>query len=149
MTQDLSAFSPLARGLIARQGYALIGADALDAVACDLPLAMLFLAGDAERLSDSDDAAVILAELDKLLQGHVTPLIAARADERTLQRRFRFTAFPALVFLREGQYLGCIERVLDWQDYLAELPTILGREPHDPPAYRLPEHCAPAATTAL
>ncbi len=145
MTEDLSAFSPLARGIIERNGYRVVGVDTLDAVAGALPLAMLFFAGDAERLGESDDAAVVLVELDKLLAHRVVPLIAARGDERTLQRRFRFTAFPALVFLRDGGYLGCIERVLDWQDYLAELPEILARTPHAPPAYRLPDHCAPSA----
>ncbi|MBN8874139.1 MAG: hydrogenase-1 expression HyaE [Rhodospirillales bacterium] len=144
MTYDLSTFSPLARRIIETEGFPVVGADALDPVCAALPFAMLFLAGDASRLSESDDAAVILVELHKLLGDRVTPLVAAREDERAFHRRFRFTAFPALVFLRDGQYLGCIERVLDWQDYLLELPAILGRAPHEPPPFRLPAHCAPS-----
>ncbi|MDZ7894478.1 MAG: hypothetical protein U5M50_05615 [Sphingobium sp.] len=41
-------------------------------------------------------------------------LVCARADEREIQKRYRFTGFPSLIFLSHGRYLGCIERVLDW-----------------------------------
>lgn len=137
-----AAFSPLLDGIIDRQGYRVVDAAMLDDIAPDLPLALVFFAGDANRLAESDDVAVILPELERALDGQAQVLVAARADERALQRRLRFTAFPALVFLSAGRWLGAIEGMRDWSDYCREIPEILGREPSDPPAYKLPAGCS-------
>lgn len=134
----MTSFTTLQTSLIARRGYRVVDAEALDKLAADLPLSMLFFAGDGARVAESDDGAVILAELDDALDHVVTVLVVDRASERPLQRRYHFNAFPALVFLKEGGYIGCIERVLDWADYLREIPEILARTPHEPPPFRLP-----------
>ncbi|WP_226632566.1 hydrogenase-1 expression HyaE [Novosphingobium profundi] len=134
-------FSPLLEGICQRHGYPIVGEADLDAALEGAALALLFFCGDHRRLAESNDVAVVLPELDKALAGHARVLVCAREDERALQRRFRFTAFPTLVFLREGRYLGAIEGIRDWSDYLVEIPEILGREPSDPPAYKLPAGC--------
>lgn len=134
-------FSPLLGSILARHGYPVVGAAELDAKVAEAPLAMIFFSGDHRRLAESNDVAVVLPELDKALEGHARVLVCAREDERELQRRFRFTAFPALVFLRAGRYLGAIEAIRDWSDYLVEIPAILEREPSDPPAFKLPAGC--------
>ena len=100
---------------------------------------VVFVPGDPVRNLESADVAVILPELVKAFDGVFAPAVVARPAERKLQARFRFAAFPALVFLRDGLYLGAITRVLDWADYLTEIAEILGREPSDPPPFRLPE----------
>ena len=46
-----------------------------------------------------------------------------------------------LVFLQYGEYLGAIEGIRDWSDYLTEIPEILAREPAAPPPFQLPEGC--------
>ena len=135
-------FSDVLNAVITRRGYSVLSMEALDAAAAEEPLMMLFLAGDHWRLAESDDVAAILPELDQALGGHARIVVATRDDERALQRRYRFTAFPALVFLRDGQYLGVIEGMKDWSDYLVDIPDILGREPSDPPAYQLPAGCS-------
>lgn len=138
-------FSPLLKSVIAREGLAVVGQDTLDDLAADLEYAALFFAGDAARHAESDDVAIILPELVRAFRGAFTPLVVARDAERPLQRRYRFNAFPALVFLRRGGYLGVIQRVLDWQDYGAEIAAILRREQSDPPRFEFPEGCgAPA-----
>jgi hydrogenase-1 operon protein HyaE len=102
---------------------------------------MLFVAGDAERIAESNDVAVVVPELDKAFEGAVTVLVADRDSERGIQRRYRFNAFPALIFLRHGEYLGCIQRVQDWTDYLRAIPDILAREPSNPPPFKFPDGC--------
>ena len=47
----------------------------------------------------------------------------------------------ALIFLRHGEYLGTIQRVQDWTDYLREIPDILAREPSNPPPFKFPDGC--------
>lgn len=134
-------FSPLLKSIIDREGYRVLRHDEIDAATEALPFAMLFVAGDAERLTESDDVAVVMPELEKALGGVVTPLIADRTSERDIQRRYRFNAFPVLIFLRHGEYLGAIQRIKDWADYLREIPEILAREPSDPPPFKLPDGC--------
>ena len=145
---DRTAHSPLLASLIARHGYAQVDEASLEAAAQEHPLAMLLLAGDWWRLAESDDLAVVVPELEKALGGHVGVLVAARAAERAFQRRFHFASFPALVFLSNGDYLGAIEGIRDWADYMAEIPEILARTPQSPPPFRLPAGCAPAGDNA-
>lgn len=138
-------FSPLLQSIIEREELAVVDHKTVDAVVGAQPHSVLFFAGDAARLAESNDVAVILPELAKVFEGVFRPLVVARESERELQRRYRFNAFPALVFLRHGEYLGVIPRVLDWQDYVEQIADILTREVSDPPPFRFPEGCgAPA-----
>lgn len=132
-------YSMLTLGLMDRLDYPTVGEADLDAFAGRNRFTVLFFQGDWQRLGESNDVAVILPELVRAFDGVFTPAIVARAAERKLQARYRFPAFPALVFLRDGLYLGAIARVLDWNDYLLEIADILQREPSDPPPFRMPE----------
>jgi hydrogenase-1 operon protein HyaE len=134
-------FSPLLQSIIDREGYRVVTDDDLDAAAEPVLFTMLFVAGDAERIAESNDVAVVVPELDRAFEGAVTVLIADRGNERDIQRRYRFNAFPALIFLRHGEYLGAIQRIQDWTDYLREIPDILAREPSDPPPFKFPDGC--------
>jgi len=134
-------FSPLLQSIIERENYRVVTDDDLDAAAEPNLFTMLFVAGDAERIAESNDVAVVVPELDKAFEGAVTVLVADRDSERDIQRRYRFNAFPALIFLRHGEYLGCIQRVQDWTDYLREIPDILAREPSNPPPFKFPDGC--------
>jgi hydrogenase-1 operon protein HyaE len=137
-------FSPLLQSIIDREGYEVVSHETLATVAQAHEFAMVFFPGDAERLAESNDVAVVLPELGKALMGKVATLIVERGSERELQRRFLFNAFPAIVFLRRGDYLGVLQGILDWADYLDQIPDILGREPSDPPPFKFPDGCGVA-----
>ena len=140
-------FSPLLQSIIDREGYRVVGHDELDAATASLPFAMLLVAGDALRVAESNDVAVVVPELDKAFGGVITPLVVSRDSEREIQRRYRFNAFPVLIFLRYGDYLGVIPRIQDWTDYMRDIPEILSREPSEPPAFKFPDGCgAPQPT---
>lgn len=131
-------FSPLLSSIIKRHGYPVLGEADLADFARTHEHCVVFFAGDADRLMESDDVAVILPELIKAGGGALVPVVAAREAERALQRSYRFSAFPALVFLRRGQYLGAISRVRDWADYMRDIREILSRQPSEPPPFKLP-----------
>ncbi len=133
--------TPLLTEAIARDDIAVVTAETLDPFLAENQTDVLFVAGDAERLGEVNDVAVILPELIKAFPGRMTPCVAARDSERAMQLRYRFNAFPALVFVRDGAYLGVIPRVLDWGDYLRQISEILAREPGPAPAFELPEGC--------
>lgn len=134
--------------LVERHGFALVDETNLDAFLEASEHSLLFFAGDADRLVESTDAAVILVELAKTFRGRFTPALVAKGSERSLQRRFLFNAFPAFVLMRRAGYLGSITRLLDWGDYLTEIPAILQREVSEPPPFRLPDGCAIPAPSA-
>lgn len=130
--------STVMQSIIGRHGYPVVSDTEWQTFAARHEHVMLLLAGDAARLAESDDLAVILPELVKVFGEVLVPAIAARDSERLFQRRYRFSAFPALVIVRHGKYLGAISRVRDWQDYLMEIPLILSRQPSEPPPFKLP-----------
>ena len=134
-------FSPLLQSIIERHGYRVIEEDSLDDAVEALEHCVLFFGGDAQRMAESNDVAVVLPELEKAFGGAFTPLVVAREAERALQRRYRFNAYPTLVFLRRGAYLGAIQGVQDWIDYLQQIRAILTSEPGDPPPFKFPEGC--------
>lgn len=138
-------FVPLIQSLIERHGWPVLTPETLEAFFAAHDEAVLFFSGDAGRLDESSDVAVILPELLKALGGRVAAGVVARDFERELQRRYRFSAFPALVFLRGGKYLGAVSRMKDWDVYLAEVAAILARDPSEPPPFKLPDGTAAQA----
>jgi hydrogenase-1 operon protein HyaE len=133
--------SPLIEALVARHGFAVVDEESLDDFLGANEHSVLFFPGDAERLVESNDVAVILPEILKVYGKKLAPALVAKASERQLQRRFRFNAFPSLVFMRGGGYLGVLSRVLDWSDYMAEIPALLARDVSEPPPFEFPEGC--------
>ena len=47
-------------------------------------------------------------------------------------------AWPALVFLKHGQYLDAITKVQNWDDYVHEINRILTLEPRPDPGIGIP-----------
>lgn len=138
-------FSPLLSAIIKRESITVVTEDTLDAFLEANGDVILMVAGDHERLLEVDDAAVILPELVKASNGHLTPAVMMRKDERVAQRAYRFSSFPAFVFLRNGGYLGAISRVLDWADYVEQINEILAREVSEPPTFEIKGFTAPGA----
>ena len=140
-------FSPLLSGFIARHGWPVVDAETVDGLLREAGDVALFFPGDAERLAESNDVAVVLPELAAACPG-LAVVVVDRGSERKLQARYRFTAFPAIVFTRGGGYLGAVSGMRDWPDYLAEIAEIRARAVSDPPPYKLPEGCRPHAAEA-
>lgn len=134
-------FSPLMQSIIERESLPVLSAEQLDAYARDAGDLALLVAGDWTRHVEVNDLAVIFPELLNASNGILKGAVLDRESERDIQLRFRFNRFPLLIFLRNGAYLGRIQKVLDWQDYIIEINAILAGETAEPPAYELPEGC--------
>lgn len=132
--------TPLIEALVTRHGFTLVDETTADAFLQAHEHALLFFPGDVERLVESNDVAVILPEIMKVYGRKIAPALVAKTAERALQKRYLFNAFPSIVFTRLGGYLGHISRVLDWQDYLSEIPQILAREV-SVPKFDFPDGC--------
>lgn len=100
-------------------------------------LSVLFFAGDPARYRETADVAVILPEIVALTEGNLRPGIVDRDSEIELQKHYGFRRWPALVFLRDGGYLGAICKVRDWDDYIAEIGELMTAETTRPPGFKI------------
>jgi hydrogenase-1 operon protein HyaE len=99
---------------------------------------VLFFAGDPKRFRETTDVAVVLPELTSAFQGQLKPGVVATEAEKTLQQHYGFNAWPALVFLRDGSYLGTITGVLNWAEYLRDINILMTAETKSPPGFKVP-----------
>ena len=88
--------------------------------------------------------AMILPELVKAFGGLFKAALVAQSAERTLQARYGFRTWPALVFLRRSEYLGVITQVQNWEDYLRGIQRLLDSEPMQAPGFKIPVVSEPA-----
>lgn len=88
----------------------------------------LFIPGDPRRNLETADAAVILPELRQAFQGAFDCAVVDDVIEAQLREATRALKTPGLLFYRDGHFLGAIEKVRDWSDYLARISHILSLE---------------------
>jgi len=127
-----------------RYAYPLLDADSYDHFVYGNENVVLFFCNDPQLFPESHDVAVILPELVKAFSGRLQAAVIAKPVERELQARFRFTGWPSLVFLRNGEYLGVITGIRNWQEYKQETAAILAAAPSQPPGFDLDKVCGGA-----
>lgn len=86
---------------------------------------VLFIAGDPVRFPECLDVAVVLPELQRFFSSRFRIAVAERESEDGLAKRYGATRRPALVFLRDGQYVTTVSGMLDWDDYIKEVGQAL------------------------
>ncbi len=59
-------------------------------------------------------------------------------DGKTLKRHYGFREYPALVFVRSGDYVGTIVRIQDWGYYLDKISELFAAAPRRPPGFSIP-----------
>ena len=102
--------------------------------------ALLFFSEDPVRYRETLDLAVIAPELAKAFPGRFRIGVLLPAAAREFAPRYGFRKWPAFVLLRDGEYVGAIDGVRNWDDYLMELARLLELEPRDAPVGRSTRH---------
>lgn len=87
-------------------------------------LAALLLTDDPQRNLEVLDACVILPEALNGLGAEVARLVAGPEASAALMQRFAIARAPAVVFLRDGEYLGSLNGIRDWQEYRDEVARL-------------------------
>lgn len=121
--------SQLIRLLLEHHAYPVIDSDSADLFLKSCGDAVLFFTEDPKRYPESNDVAVILPELMQRFEGRLTAAVVHRQAEQQLRARFPFNEWPALVFVRDGMFVGAVTRVQDWDAYLREFERLLEAEP--------------------
>ncbi|MCQ8130374.1 hydrogenase [Methylomonas rivi] len=124
-----------------RSRLPLLDADNYDNFVYSHDTVVLFFRNDPTLFPESQDVQVILPELLKVFNSQLQGAVIDRSIERELQARFHFTTWPALVFLRRGEYLGVITGIKDWQEFGQEFARILALQPKQPPRFDLEKVC--------
>ncbi len=120
--------SPLIDRLTTDLGWpALETPDQLAAFLAEPGARCLFVPGDPVRNLETNDAAVILPELVLAFQGLFSAAVVRDSLEAALREDAGVWKTPSLIFYRDGQQIGAIPKVRDWDDYLARIQHILAQ----------------------
>lgn len=101
---------------------------------------VLFFPGDASTVKDATDVAVVLPELVQAFDGQLRPGVVTDVfgDGKLLKRQYGFSEYPALIFVRSGEYVGTICRIRDWGEYLDTISDLFVAAPKRPPGFSIP-----------
>lgn len=130
--------SPLIQNLIDVHNCELITEDNVDGFLQQHEHVVLFFTENPKHFPESNDVAVILPELIKTLDGQVVAAVVDENSERALLKRYAFNKWPALVFLRRGEYLGVITGMQNWQEFNSEFKRLLTGPISQPPNFNIP-----------
>jgi len=136
---------PLVTRLVTEGGAARLDENAFEAFVRQPGETALFFTEDPVRFREVLDVAVILPELARGASrpfriGVLPPPLAnAKASTYGVRR------WPAVVFLRSGEWLGNVEGLRDWSDYLAAVNALLEGESRPLPPRVIPVASAPSA----
>jgi hydrogenase-1 operon protein HyaE len=86
----------------------------------------LFIPGDPVRNLETADAAVILPELRMVFQHVFDCAVVDDAVEATLRETHRALKTPGFLFFQQSRFLGAVEKIRDWDDYMMRITHILG-----------------------
>ena len=117
-------------------GYIEVSLDNHDEFVGTPGLNVLFFPGDPRTVKDATDVAVVLPELMGVFAGRLNAGVVTDTfgDGKSLKHKYGFSHYPALVFVREGGYVGTISRIRNWQEYLTRINDLLVAEPRRPPS---------------
>lgn len=125
---------PLLERMMAALDAPALEASDFDAWAARPGHALVVFSEDPVLYRETLDLAVIVPELAQAFAGRFRVGLLLQAPARALAPRFGFRRWPALVMLKDGKYVGAIDGLRDWRDYLDEVARLLDAEPTRPPA---------------
>ena len=125
---------PLFERLFAQHGYANLDAAGLDAFLAAPGAALLFFAEDPVQVRETLDLCVILPEIAGAFGARFRVGVLLPPAARAVAPRYGFRRWPALVMVRDGGYVGAIDGLRDWDDYLAQTARLLAAPVTRPPS---------------
>ncbi len=118
--------------------YPALNEETIDAFLREHDEVVLFFSENPAKFPESNDVAMILPELVNAFAGRLKGAHIAQEAQHMLQSRFGFSHWPALVFLRRGEYLGVITQMQNWDDYRRDIERLLQSEPTSAPGFTIP-----------
>jgi len=129
---------PLIAQLFARHGFAEVSAEDFDTFTQRAGHTLLLFTEDPVRFRETLDLAVIVPELVRAFAGRFAVGVLLPPAARAVQPRYGFRRWPALVLLRDGRYVGAVDGLRGWDEYLLEIGRLLAAAPSRPPTVGVP-----------
>ena len=85
----------------------------------------IFVPGDFKRNLESADVAVILPELKMVFQGRFDCAVVTDEVEYHVREKAKILKTPSIIFYREGEMIGGLPKVRDWDEYVMRINQIL------------------------
>lgn len=145
MAQDLP-LPPLVARLVTQFGAAALDAGTAEAFAAGAGDRVLFLSGDPVQCPEGLDVAVVLPELQAQFPGRFVIGAVERPAQEAVARRYGSQRWPALVFLRDGQYVTTLAGMHDWTVFIERVGAALALPPSRAPSIGIPLVSAGAGT---
>jgi hydrogenase-1 operon protein HyaE len=123
---DISRLLTLFARLVSRHGFQ-APANVAEFVAAP-GAALVFFAEDPKRVPETWDVAVVLPDIVSLSPCPLRVGLLDPAASRAAAANYGVQVWPTLVFTREGQKIGAIERMQGWSEYRELLTAILKPE---------------------
>jgi hydrogenase-1 operon protein HyaE len=127
-TADARAY-PLIDALFTRHRFADVRADDVDAFVAHAPLALLVFLEEPRRYKEVLDLAVIVPEIVRAFPDRFAVGVLLPEAARALHPRYGFRRWPAIVVLRDAQYVGSVDGLREWSEYLSEVEHLASAPP--------------------
>jgi len=125
---------PLFERMLREPGFADVSAQDFESYSAQPGPTVLFFSEDPARYRETLDLAVILPEIARAFPGRFRAGVLLPKAARALAVRFGVRRWPALVILRDGEYVGAIEGLRNWDEYVAETAYLLAAPATRPPS---------------
>jgi hydrogenase-1 operon protein HyaE len=137
---------PLIAQLAERHGFTELTAETFDGFANAPGRALLLFVEDPVRYKETLDLAVIAPQVVRAFPHVFRPAVLLPEAARAIAVRFGFRRWPALVVLRDGGYVGAIDGLRNWDEYLADVARLIEAPVTRPPTVGIAVRSPGAAT---
>ena len=124
---------PLIAQLFTRHGFAEVTRENFAAWTQRTGRTLLLFLEDPARYKETLDIAVIVPELAQAFAGRFAVGVLLPEAAREIAVRYGFRRWPAFVVLADGNYVGAVDGLRDWNEYRTEVARLLDAPPSRPP----------------
>ena len=118
-------FSGLLDKLTVQYGISDVGSAGFQAFMDEPGNGVVLLTEEPDIAPESWDISVIFPELLAATSVSLRAALMRPEGARLLQTRFGLGRLPALLFVRDGGYVGAIEGLRDWSEFVGECAAML------------------------
>ena len=124
---------PLIAQLFSKHGFSEVTAANFAAWTQTPGRTLLLFIEDPGRYKETLDLAVIVPELCRAFPGRFAVGVLLPDAAREIAVRYAFRRWPAFVMLADGKYVGAVDGLRNWDEYMAEVARLLAAAPTRPP----------------
>jgi hydrogenase-1 operon protein HyaE len=141
-----ASFNKLLERLRAQSKIVLLDSEGLESFVMAGGDGMVLFTQEPDQQPETWDVAVILPEVLKLTGDRLRAAVISPELARLEKARFGITRWPALVFVRDGGYVGAIEGMRNWEEYTREIAAMLDKPVGRAPSVGIPVMAVGGAT---